>query len=148
MRQALAPCRWLPALAALCCAACSGGGGLHPVHGQVLFKGKPAQGALVVFRPKGDDSLTAVPATGETREDGTFTLFTGPNEGAAAGEYSVTITWPEEAPVPKDGPRIRMDAPPSPPDRLKGHYAKPDKAFTVQVKPGKNQLEPFNLKLD
>jgi hypothetical protein len=145
MRQGLLRCRWLPVLAALLCASCSGGsGGLHPVRGQVLHQGKPAKGALVVFRLKGDDRLTAVPATGQTAEDGTFTLFTQAKEGAAAGEYLVTITWPEE-PADKDQPRIRMEGGSPPPDRLKGRYANPDKAFTVQVKAGKNQLEPFSL---
>src|SRR5262245_29900761 len=97
MRQGLRRCWWLPLLAALLCAACSGGsGGLHPVKGQVLHQGKPARGAVVVFRPKGDDRLTTVPATGQAGDDGTFTLFTQAREGAAAGEYLVTVTWPEE----------------------------------------------------
>jgi hypothetical protein len=144
MRRALARCRWLPPLAALLCAGCSGGG-LHPVHGRVLYHGSAAKGALVVFHPVNGAGLTAVPATGQTDENGDFKLFTQAQEGAAAGEYRVTITWPEEAAAPKDKPKIRMEAAPPPPDRLKGRYADRDKAFTVQVKPGKNQLEPFKL---
>jgi hypothetical protein len=143
MRRHLALYPWLPLAFALCCASCSGAR-LNTVQGKVLFQGKPAKGALVVFYPKGDASLKAIPATGIAGEDGTFTLSSGKDAGAVAGEYFVTITWPEE---PKDPTKISMEPPPPPPDRLKGRYANRETSgLTATVKSGANQLEPFDLR--
>ena len=66
-RLALYP--WLLLAVALCCASCSGAR-LNTVQGKVLYQGRPAKGALVVFHPKGNDSLTAIPPTGVAGEDG------------------------------------------------------------------------------
>jgi hypothetical protein len=143
MRRYVAFGPWLPLAAALLCASCSGRG-LNPVQGKVLYQGKAAKGAVVVFYPKGDESLLAIPATGVAGEDGTFTLSSGKDTGVVAGEYIVTITWPEE---PKDPTKISMEAPPPPPDRLKGRYAnRQSPALTATVKSGTNQLEPFDLR--
>jgi hypothetical protein len=143
MRRYLAFHLWLPVVIALSCASCSGGR-LNTVQGKVLFLGKPAKGALVVFHPKGNDSLLAIPATGVAGEDGTFTLTSGREAGAVAGEYVVTITWPEET---KDTGKISLEPPPPPPDRLKGRYANREtSSFTAHVKAGTNQLEPFDLR--
>jgi hypothetical protein len=145
MRRYLAFHPWLPLAAALFCVSCSGSR-LHTVQGKVLYQGKPAKGALVVFHPKGNDSLSAIRPTGITGEDGTFTLTSGKEAGAAAGEYVVSITWPEEPLAAKDAPKITMEAPPPPPDRLKGRYANRETpALTANVKSGTNQLEPFDL---
>jgi hypothetical protein len=145
MRRYLAFHPWLPVIIALCCASCSGGR-LNTVQGKVLYLGKPAKGALVVFHPKGNDSLLAIPATGVAGEDGTFTLSSGKETGAAAGEYDVTVTWPEDSPPIKDTPKISMEPPPPPPDRLKGRYANKTPGLTAHVKSGTNQLEPFDLR--
>src|SRR5258707_9127857 len=93
-RLALYP--WLLLAVALCCASCSGAR-LNTVQGKVLYQGRPAKGALVVFHPKGNDSLTAIPPTGVAGEDGAFTLSSGRDAGAVAGEYIVTVTRPQEA---------------------------------------------------
>jgi len=125
--------------------SCGGGGSkLYSVQGKVLQKGEPAKGAVVVFHPKGGDSLTTVRPTGVVDESGTFTLSTAkPADGAAAGEYVVTIVWPEE---PKSTKSFSTEPPPEPPDRLKGRYADRAKSkFSAEVKPGKNQLQPFEL---
>ena len=62
--------------------------------------------------------------------------------GALAGEYIVTIIWPEE----NTSTAISMEAPPPPPDRLKGRYADPEKSkLTAVIKSGPNKLEPFNI---
>jgi hypothetical protein len=135
--------RWLPVAAALLGTSC--GGGLNPVEGKVLVNGQPARGAVVTFHPKGEDSLTTRRPSGVAREDGTFTLSTTkPGDGAAAGEYLVTVVWPDE---PKgDKPALGTEPPPEPPDRLNGRYADRAKpAVTAVVKPGKNQLQPFEL---
>jgi hypothetical protein len=136
--------RWLPVFAALLGVSC--GGGLNPVRGKVLYQGEPARGAVVVFHPKNEDSLTTLHPSGVVDGDGNFTLSTTqPADGAAAGDYLVTITWPEEAAPAK--PALGTEPPPEPADRLKGRYA--DRArsgLTALVKPGPNQLPPFEIK--
>jgi hypothetical protein len=127
----------------LCCFACSGGKTPNPVQGKVLYKDQPAKGVVVTFHPKGADPVTARRPIGLTKEDGTFTLTTDQKEGAPAGEYVVTIIWPEEvAPKSKfstEGPDTR--------DRLKGAYADPaSSTLKIEIKKGPNQLEPFRLK--
>jgi hypothetical protein len=145
MRRYLAFHPWSPLAAALLCVSCSGR--LNTVHGKVLYEGQPAKGAMVVFYPKGNDSLSVVPPTAITGEDGTFTLSSGKDAGAAAGEYVVTITWPEGRPAAKDTPKISMEPQPPPPDRLKGRYANRETAgLTATVKSGTNRLEPFDLR--
>jgi hypothetical protein len=122
------------------------GGGLNHVEGKVLYKGEPAKGAIVVFHPKAEDNLTTRRPSGIVGEDGTFTLSTQrPGDGAAAGEYLVTVVWPEEARPAK--PTFNTEPPPDPPDRLKGHYADRAKSgLSAVVNPGNNQLPPFEVK--
>lgn len=150
MRCHSAPCfpslalRWLPVAAALLGTSC--GGGLNPVEGKVLVQGQPAKGAVVVFHPKGKDTLTTVRPTGVTDDSGTFRLSTHkPGDGAAAGEYVVTVVWPDETKAAKT--TLTMEPPPDPPDRLQGRYADRAKSgLQAVVKSGRNQLEPFDLK--
>ena len=60
-----------------------------------------------------------------------------------AGQYVVTIIWPEEE---KKVKAIGTEPPPDRPDRLRGKYADQAKALlTAEVKAGTNQLEPFHL---
>jgi hypothetical protein len=122
------------------------GSGLNPVRGKVLFQGEPARGAVVVFHPKNNDGLTTLRPSGVVDGDGNFTLSTSrPADGAAAGEYLVTITWPEDAGPAK--PAFGTELPPEPPDRLKGRYAdRVRSGLSAQVKPGTNQLPPFEIK--
>jgi hypothetical protein len=64
---------------------------VHPVSGQVHFNGKPAAGAHVVFHPK--QPLPGAPSPhGHVDAQGNFVLSTySANDGAPAGEYSVTV---------------------------------------------------------
>ncbi len=134
----------LAVAAALLATSC--GGGLNPVEGKVLYNGEPATGAVVVFHPKTEDSITTRRPSGVVDENGTFTLSTiKPGDGAAAGEYSVTIVWHEEAKPGK--PTFNTEPPPELPDRLKGRYADRAKSgLNAVVKPGKNQIPPFEIK--
>jgi len=64
---------------------------VHPVSGQVLFNGKPAPGALVVFHPKQEGLPTP---SGAVDKQGNYTLTTySASDGAPSGEYDVTVTW-------------------------------------------------------
>lgn len=76
---------------------------VYPVTGTVEFEGQPAEGATVTFHPvsgatsgeKGGSKQTAtILANGLTTSDGGFSLRTfGPNDGAPAGDYLVTVEW-------------------------------------------------------
>jgi hypothetical protein len=131
-------------LPALACAACSSKDTLHEVHGTVLAKKAPAKGVTVTFHPKGKSDINIVRPVGFTDESGRFTLTTGERPGAVAGEYIVTFIWPEEAVKPNKS--FSTEAPDTGRDRLDGAYANPQKSsFHVQIKGGKNDLEPFHL---
>ena len=135
--------RWLILLPALGCLSCSGKGGLNHVQGKVLYKNQPLEGAVVTFHPKGGDKFKADRPYGMTKEDGTFTLTTGKEEGAPAGEYVVTLICPERV-APKKAFSTEL---PESQDRFKGAYADPaTSTFKVEIKQGMNQLEPFQLK--
>jgi len=133
-------------LFAFCGLACSGSGSLNPVTGKVIYKDQPLAGALVTFHLKGSKDIKAVPPTALTKDDGSFTVKTGPSEGAPAGEYIVTIIC--SAPVnKKTSKKITLGADEETADVLQGAYADADKSkLLVTIKSGPNQLDPFDLK--
>jgi hypothetical protein len=130
-------------LPALFCISCSRGPSFNPVHGQLLFKHQPVAGALVTFHPKDADLRTILPV-GLTGEDGRYTLGTGENEGALAGEYVVTIIAPQQ--VASNTKTISLGTKPESVDRFKGAYVK--KAASIlrfEIKNGINELAPIDL---
>lgn len=112
---------------------------LYPVHGHVTFNGQPAAGVQVYFTAPDEQGLPAVPRA-VTEADGSFELSTyAPRDGAPAGQYRVTIFWPDlTAPIdPEKGP----------PDRLNGRYADRKKSpWLVTVNEGPNDAGTFDLK--
>ena len=124
-----------------------GGQGLHPVHGQVLYEGKPAAGAVVFFHPQDDHPSTAGaqgnPVTaadlpsGKVGPDGSFELTTYKRgKGAPAGRYTVTVSW--------TGPSAAGDS--DGPNLLPARYLDPATSqLAVEVKEGDNKLQPFQL---
>jgi hypothetical protein len=87
-----------------------------------MYKGKePATGALVVFHPASSgDATNPLRPTATVGEDGSFVLSTyKPEDGAPAGDYSVTIVWLEKPAKSLTGTENRSLAI----DRLKGRYA-------------------------
>src|SRR5438270_6044767 len=65
---------------------------VFPVQGQVLFQGKPATGAQVVFQRVGTGGNAPVRASGQVDTAGKFVLTTyAAGDGAPAGEYEVTV---------------------------------------------------------
>ncbi len=130
----------LLALVLLTCPACSDRRPvLYPVHGKVLFDGRPAPGALVVFHPVRDDPKVPKPS-GTVRGDGTFSLGTfAPDDGAPPGDYRVAIVWPA-AQSPAGSQKADI------PNRLPVRYANPQTSpLHAQVKDGPTELEPFKL---
>lgn len=116
---------------------------IYAVHGKVLLDEKPTPGALVIFHPLNDPDPQAPRAIARVESDGSFspTTYTT-KDGAAAGEYAVTVTWVPEVDlqdVPKEEQRELKN---KVPDR----YGKAETSgFKVEVKKGVNQLEPFRL---
>lgn len=113
---------------------------VHPVRGSVTFQKKTAVKTVVVLRPLAPGPLKDVFPHGEVGTDGTLLIGTfAPGDGAPAGEYAVTITWPEVKPD-LDGVEVTGG------DRLKGRFSDPAKSrWKVTIKEGVNELEPFRL---
>jgi hypothetical protein len=116
------------------------------VKGKVLFKGQPAEGAQIVFRPAGEAAGANSQSTtaqsnpyGDVKADGTFTLRTEPyGEGAPAGDYVVLISWYTQS---------NPDDPLSSKSKLPAKYADPTTPLLkATVKEGDNDLPPFDLK--
>jgi hypothetical protein len=131
----------------LLAAGCSDNGDrkpVHPVRGSILYQGKPAAHALVVFHPLDDAGKGAVRPRGQVGADGTFTLTTyDANDGAPAGEYAVTVEWWLSA-----ASRKTREGDGTPPvNRLPSRYARPQTSgLRVKIGEGDNQLPAFQLK--
>jgi hypothetical protein len=115
---------------------------VHPVQGKVLFRGKPAVGAVVVFQPSGGRLPPDVPMApnGTVKADGTFRLSTyEEGDGAPAGDYKVVLYWPGTA---AEGEEATQNE-----DRLEGRYNDPQKPLLqFQVKAGPNEVPPIQIK--
>ncbi len=88
----------LAAIAAALASGCGGGQGTkgpatYKVTGTVTLNGQPVSGASVTFAPSGKGG----PAVGKTDASGQYTLRSGAQEGAAAGQYLVGISKYEYA---------------------------------------------------
>ncbi len=138
--------RWLAVLPLACCVSCNGNGvEFHSVQGKVIYKDQPLKGVFVTFHPEVDE-IDSIRPTGFTREDGTFSLTSGDEPGAPAGKYVVTFVCMEDVPPPK-GKGMSMNMGGESADRFKGAYEKKlESKVRIEVKPGKNELEPFQLK--
>jgi hypothetical protein len=95
----------------------------YPVHGEV-FAGRgqertPAAGAVVVFHPAAPASDDVPRPSAHVGDDGKFVLTTYvKDDGAPAGDYTITIEWAAPRPPPPFKPTQTGD-------RLKGLYSDP-----------------------
>jgi hypothetical protein len=66
---------------------------VHPVNGQLVYKGKPLADALVTFHPASASEPGPIKPTGRTDADGNFRLhsYVG-DDGAPAGDYRVSVS--------------------------------------------------------
>jgi len=109
----------------------------YPVEGVARCQGQPAAGALIVFHPKdAPKDVQKLLPTATVDADGRFSLSTyEPFDGAPAGSYRVTVTWPSLVNGEARGT-----------DRLGGRYSKAAQSpLAATVREGDNQLQPFNL---
>jgi hypothetical protein len=111
---------------------------VYPARGQVLVGGKPAKGVFVYLWPASTAGVDAYCPTGQTDENGTFTLSTyDPGDGAPEGEYAVTADWP----VRFNPISNRWEG-----DQLKGRFADPKGSkVRATISPGPNELPPIRL---
>jgi hypothetical protein len=110
----------------------------YDVAGQVLVKGKPAEGAFVVFHPVEPTEPEVPRPYCRTDADGNFKLTTYVlGDGAPANRYRLTIVW---RPLPRS--TIESEKP----DRLQGKYSNPATSG-LKVTIGKQPvvLAPFDL---
>lgn len=127
---------------AICILGCGGPEppeSVYPVKGQVMYRGKPAVGAIVVFHKVGADPTAGQPS-GKVQEDGGFTLTSYlPGDGAGEGDYRVTVSWRESIGGSLSDPDYG-------PEKLPKKYQSPDTSgLTVAVATGSNDLEPFQI---
>src|SRR5947209_451117 len=102
---------------AIALGACGSRTSLYPVRGEVFVKGRPAEGALVVFHPVAAHDPAAGRPRGIVAADGSFQLSTYTKaDGAPPGDYIVTINW-------LDHDKRKEE---QVPDKLKGHYTSPN----------------------
>jgi hypothetical protein len=119
---------------------------VFPVRGAVFADGKPAAKALVIFHPVNGAAAPAADVdaprpTGEVAADGSFSLSTyTAGDGAPAGEYTITVSWPEGS------SSIGGDADAGP-DRLGGRYLNPQTSgLRARVNETATDIPPFQLK--
>jgi len=127
----------LAPLAAVGCSEQSDREPVYPVSGIVMSEGKPSVGALVIFHPAEGSEDFAHAAYARADEQGVYRLSTfDAYDGAHAGEYVVTISWPIMTEDGEYGP-----------DQLKGRYANPkSSSIHVTVKPEPNEIPPFEVR--
>lgn len=114
------------------------------VEGAVSVDGKPAAGATVMFFPT--HSSARYVSTGQVGEDGKFKLVTEMKQGLPAGNYEVTVIWPDPSVKPNELQRMQgifEDGP----DLLKGRYANRNASgLKADIEKGQKEVGPFALK--
>jgi len=97
---------------------------VYPVSGQVMYQGKPLEGASVTFSPvEGEGSEFG--ASGQTNAEGRYSLTTfTQDDGAPAGRYHVTVTkaTPIVYPDPRDPSTVNL-----PPLKVEQKHLIPEK---------------------
>lgn len=133
----------------LSCAGCGDDGRLptHPVFGQVMINGQPADGCTVTLIPADAQLQSQLMPGGLTDAEGKFQLTTyETHDGAPAGPYGVILHWEAKQWPGKEAESQLDPGPPVGPDRLMGNFSSSEQSgLRVQISEGSNQLEPFRL---
>jgi hypothetical protein len=145
----------LRSLCTLCCGSltfiivvgCSKDDGridVYPTSGKVLVNGQAAHGARVVYYPKvaEADGLRMPTPAATTDSAGVYHLESyDSQDGAPAGEYIVTVVWPEPPPPNAEALGVYEQK-----DRLQERFADPAKSgLTATVPEGGGELPPLEL---
>jgi len=111
---------------------------VFPVSGQIFVRGVPAAKAVIQLRAPGNQLLDHWRPHAIVGSDGSFHLTTfATDDGAPAGTYALTVTWPRPGKRPFDSEG---------PDRFKGRYADPLRPVCeLTIRPAKNDLGRINL---
>jgi hypothetical protein len=116
---------------------------LHPVKGQLFWKGQPAAGAVVFFHPvlakeaSGQNPVTERPM-GRVGEDGSFEISTfSEKDGAPVGQYRVTLVWTKRTGRNENDEESLLPL----------EFMDPSRSNLpiVEVREGMNLLPPFKL---
>ena len=112
---------------------------VFPVQGKVIYRGKPATGARVIFHPQDENGRQSPRPSAEVHPDGTFRLSTYVSQdGAPPGRYAVTIFWASAARI--------VDTENAGPDQLHGRYSNHKTTpIRVEIVAGANVLDTFKL---
>ena len=106
------------------------------VQGRVTFRGAALPGGTIVFTPDVERGGDGPLATAEIKADGSYTLRTGTEQGAASGSYRVTIA--SEASVTPDLSKPAVLLPLT--------YSDPEKSgLKREVKAGEVNIINFDL---
>jgi hypothetical protein len=110
-----------------------------PVSGKVTAKAQPAVGAVVTFHPVSPTVENKLRPSGVVQADGTFRLTTyTTGDGAAPGDYAVTLAWPEKEDPDLEVRGIEVR------DRFQNRFKDPKRPYKrVTVRDGNNELDPF-----
>jgi hypothetical protein len=116
---------------------------VYPVSGKVFVDGRPAAHAEVTLRPLtelNEPTKRSMLPFGKVAADGGVKIGSyEADDGAPAGEYAITVTWPLV--------KIEGGEETSGPDQLGGKYGVLERpAAKITVKEGDNTLPPLNLK--
>src|SRR5262245_8211006 len=147
-RSSLAIVRRMKAMSLICAVGfllLAGCGGEQPklalVHGKVSHDGVPLPGGSIVFTPDAARGNTGPLACAEIQPDGTYSLRTADQPGAAPGWHRVTVVSVSVAPPPGPGQRFTV-----PRSLVDSRYRDPNlSGLTCEVKPAQDNVLDFNL---
>jgi hypothetical protein len=149
----LAPTALLVVLAAFAASGCKQQSArlpVFPASGAVHADGRAAAGVRVVLYPAAETAprVGALRPQGVTDAAGRFVLSTYVrDDGAPAGDWIVTCTWPDQRLNPQLRQQIEANGD-SVPDRFRGRYAAPDRSrWQARIAAGTNEIPLINLPL-
>lgn len=126
----MAHLRYLCSVAGLVCLlafiiGCDRGSKLVPVTGSIIVDGKPAEGAVILFHPDGNEIKSVSSAV--AKADGSFAPVTDSEAGIPVGRFKLSVSYPDPSVKPTEQQLMMGTAEPGP-DLLKGRYISKDKS--------------------
>jgi hypothetical protein len=113
---------------------------LVPVTGKITYRGLPLQNGTIVFTPDSRKGSSGNMAMGEIKADGTYSLRTGKDFGAAPGHYRITVAA-VLGPLPSPGQPYQYQ-----PVLLPEKYRDPElSGLSYEIKTGVAQAVDLNL---